>query len=63
LGVAQFGVPLYGASMDGEVVYVAGNPKGCSPFEKKFTSKKGMPIIVLVDRGGVFKPRSPLNRV
>lgn len=49
---AQFGVPLYGASMEGELVYPAGNPKGCSPFPKKFTSKKGLPVVLLVDRGG-----------
>eukprot|EP00884_Botryococcus_braunii_P018971 jgi/Botrbrau1/5758/Bobra.0134s0028.3 len=52
--IGDFGVPLYGASMEGELVYPAGNPKGCSPFPKKFTSKKGLPVILIVDRGDCY---------
>ena len=54
---AQFGVPLYGGTLVGQVVYVPGNAKGCDIFEKKLTATE-LPTILLVDRGGA--PNKPL---
>ena len=49
--VAQFGVPLYGGTLVGQVVYQQGNAKGCDIFEKKLPATE-LPTILLVDRGG-----------
>ena len=35
----QFGVPMYGASMVGEVQVAPDNSKGCKPFEKSLRAK------------------------
>ena len=48
---AQFGVPLYGGTLVGQVVYEQGNAKGCDVFEKKLPATE-LPTILLVDRGG-----------
>jgi hypothetical protein len=48
----QFGVPLYGASMQGQLKYVSSNEKGCGSFQDEFKSVGGESFIALVVRGG-----------
>lgn len=54
--IGNFGIPQYGGSMAGTVVYPKDNRKGCQKFEDSgisFKTKPGaMPTFVLVDRGG-----------
>ena len=52
--IGNFGVPDYGGSMVGTVVYPDTGATGCSPFEgdKPFRSKSSTPTILLLDRGG-----------
>lgn len=55
--LGNFGVPQYGGSMSGAVVYPKTNQKACKnfdDFEISFRSRvAGLPTFVLVDRGGV----------
>lgn len=55
--IGNFGIPQYGGSLPGTVVYPKENRKGCRNFEDfgtSFKSKSGaMPTFVLVDRGGM----------
>ena len=53
--IGNFGIPQYGGSMAGAVVYPKGNANACDDFDGKhpFRAKPGaMPTFVLVDRGG-----------
>lgn len=52
--IGNFGVPDYGGSMVGTVVYPQKGSVGCSPFDgdKPFKSKSHRPTILLLDRGG-----------
>ena len=52
--IGNFGVPDYGGSMVGSVVYPQKGSNGCSSFDgdKPFKSKSSRPIILLLDRGG-----------
>lgn len=54
--LGNFGIPQYGGSMTGAVVYPKDNRKGCKGFDGfgiSFSSKPGsLPTFVLVDRGG-----------
>ena len=54
--LGNFGVPQYGGSMSGSVVYPKANQKACKNFEDfdiSFRSRvSGLPTFVLVDRGG-----------
>lgn len=52
--IANFGVPGYGGSMIGSVVYPSNASFGCNPFDgdKPFKSKSSHPTILLLDRGG-----------
>lgn len=52
--IGNFGVPNYGGSMVGTVVYPQQGANGCSPFDgdKPFKSKSSRPNILLLDRGG-----------
>ncbi|XP_031480119.1 vacuolar-sorting receptor 3-like isoform X2 [Nymphaea colorata] len=56
--IGNFGVPQYGGSMAGTVVYPKENGKGCEVFDQfglSFKSKLGaLPNFVLVDRGDCF---------
>ncbi|XP_042010866.1 vacuolar-sorting receptor 3-like [Salvia splendens] len=56
--IGNFGIPQYGGSMAGTVVYPKDNRKGCQKFEDSgisFKSKPGaLPTFVLVDRGDCF---------
>ncbi|KAK1359022.1 Vacuolar-sorting receptor 1 [Heracleum sosnowskyi] len=56
--IGNFGIPQYGGSMAGTVVYPKQNRKGCQSFDDfgiSFESKSGsLPTFVLVDRGDCF---------
>ncbi|KAL0412627.1 UNVERIFIED_CONTAM: Vacuolar-sorting receptor 3 [Sesamum radiatum] len=56
--IGNFGIPQYGGSMAGIVVYPKDNRKGCKNFDDfgiSFKAKPGaMPNFVLVDRGDCF---------
>lgn len=56
--IGNFGIPQYGGSMAGTVVYPKQNRKGCMSFDDfgiSFKSNPGaLPIFVLVDRGGNY---------
>ncbi|KAK3193026.1 hypothetical protein Dsin_024336 [Dipteronia sinensis] len=56
--IGNFGIPQYGGSMAGSVVYPKENRKGCKGFDEfgiSFQSKPGaLPTFVLVDRGDCF---------
>lgn len=51
--IGNFGVPKYGATMIGTVVYPKLNHNGCAKFDDSLSSKPGgFPTFLLVDRGG-----------
>ncbi len=56
--IGNFGIPQYGGSMAGTVVYPKDNRKGCRAFDEfgiSFKSKPGsLPMFVLLDRGDCF---------
>lgn len=54
--IGNFGVPDYGGSMVGSVIYPQKGSNGCNSFdgEKPFKSKSSRPIILLLDRGGNY---------
>ncbi|XP_050939491.1 vacuolar-sorting receptor 3-like isoform X1 [Cucumis melo] len=56
--IGNFGIPQYGGSMSGTVVFPKENQKGCREFSDagiSFQSKPGaLPTFVLVDRGDCF---------
>jgi hypothetical protein len=59
--IGNFGIPQYGGSMAGNVVFPKENQKGCKEFADSgisFKSKPGaLPTIVLLDRGSmILKP-------
>ena len=51
---AQFGVPLYGATLLAELVYDPQNADGCKPFAPFRGREGGLPVIVLARRGACF---------
>jgi hypothetical protein len=60
--IGNFGIPQYGGSMAGAVVYPKDNSNACDDFDGKhpFRAKPGaMPTFLLVDRGG---ERPPISR-
>ncbi|XP_058197286.1 vacuolar-sorting receptor 6-like isoform X1 [Rhododendron vialii] len=54
--IANFGVPNYGGSMVGSVVYPDKGELGCTAFrgDQPFKSKPRMPTILLLDRGDCY---------
>jgi hypothetical protein len=50
--IGNFGVPDYGGTLTGVVLYPDAKATGCAEFPKKFKSKSGRPVILLLDRGG-----------
>lgn len=53
--IGNFGIPQYGGSMAGAVVYPKDNANACDDFDGRhpFRAKPGaMPTFLLVDRGG-----------
>lgn len=55
--IGNFGVPQYGGTLVGTVVYPKSNQKACksfSDFDISFKSQAGrLPTFVLIDRGGL----------
>ena len=51
MSLLQFGVPLYGASMQGELKFVSSNSNGCGAFHDEFKSELTS-FVALVERGG-----------
>uniref|UniRef100_A0A453AP30 Uncharacterized protein n=1 Tax=Aegilops tauschii subsp. strangulata TaxID=200361 RepID=A0A453AP30_AEGTS len=60
--IGNFGMPQYGGTMHGVVVYPKANTKACKPFADfglSFNPKAGgLPVFLLVDRGGFFSSLS-----
>ncbi|GAA0172927.1 extracellular matrix structural protein [Lithospermum erythrorhizon] len=54
--IGNFGVPDYGGSMVGSVVYPEKGGNGCKPFDgdQPFKSKSTRPTILLLDRGDCY---------
>ena len=56
--IGNFGVPQYGGTLAGAVLYPKSNQKACKSFSDdvsfKFKSGAGLPVFLLVDRGGKF---------
>lgn len=53
--IANFGVPDYGGTMTGVVVYPQKGPNGCNAFEGgPFRSKSRRPVVLLIDRGDCY---------
>lgn len=52
--IANFGVPDYGGTMTGVIVYPDKGATGCEPFKStgSFKSRTKRPVILLLDRGG-----------
>lgn len=51
--IGNFGVPQYGGTMVGTVIYPKSNQRGCKGFDDSFKSNPGgLPIFLLADRGG-----------
>lgn len=52
----KFGVPLYGATLVGQVVIPAeGDKHGCSPYQRQLHGKlPDLPVILLVTRGDCY---------
>jgi hypothetical protein len=50
----QFGVPNYGGSLTGQLVYVPSNAQACSPFAESLAKDltPGQVPVALLDRGG-----------
>ncbi|KAH9553973.1 hypothetical protein CY35_08G040700 [Sphagnum magellanicum] len=54
--IGNFGVPQYGGTLAGTVVYLKDKPKGCDPFEDRTfrANSGGRPVFALVDRGDCY---------
>lgn len=50
----QFGVPLYGASFQGQVVHISSNEKGCTSFPDDSFKLDSANAVALVVRGGML---------
>lgn len=52
--IGNFGVPQYGGTMAGTVVYPSKQADGCTPFTEslKGPNTGGRPVFALLDRGG-----------
>ena len=62
--IGNFGVPDYGGTMIGQVVYPEKGKDGCKSFEEldvSFKKSPTKPLFVLVDRGGGFFSLEPSN--
>lgn len=49
----QFGVPLYGGALTGEIVFMENNKLGCDVFQKPLVPVT-LPVFLLVDRGDCY---------
>lgn len=59
--IANFGVPDYGGTMMGLVVYPDAGSNGCQAFDKKFRAPASQPVFLLLDRGGIWSKSLLLN--
>lgn len=63
--IGNFGVPQYGGTMVGTVIYPKANKKACKSFEGfdiSFKTKPGgLPVFLLADRGGRFLLSTLIN--
>ncbi|CAI7914680.1 unnamed protein product [Closterium sp. NIES-53] len=60
--IANFGVPQYGGTLTGVIVYLQNNKAGCTKLSKSEAFKKGVgqrPTILMVDRGGTWSRSGP----
>lgn len=54
--LANFGLPNYGGTLVGVVIYPDKKSNGCEKFDTTFKSKSRRPVILLLDRGGAYVP-------
>lgn len=61
--IANFGVPEYGGSMIGSLVYPSKGADACKPFDgdKPFKSTTSRPTLLLVDRGECYFAKKAWN--
>ncbi|XP_078170870.1 vacuolar-sorting receptor 6-like [Carex rostrata] len=52
--LANFGVPNYGGTLVGVVIYPDKKSNGCEKFDTTFKSKSRRPVILLLDRGECY---------
>jgi hypothetical protein len=54
--IGNFGVPQYGGTLAGTVIYPSKGADGCIPFVESFKPSKngGRPVFLLLDRGGCY---------
>jgi hypothetical protein len=52
--LANFGVPNYGGTLSGVVIYPDKRSNGCEKLDTTFKSKSRRPVILLLDRGGAY---------
>ncbi|XP_020575434.1 vacuolar-sorting receptor 6-like [Phalaenopsis equestris] len=53
--IANFGIPNYGGTLGGVVLYPEKGATGCSSFDgARFKSRSGRPVILLLDRGDCY---------
>ncbi|KAK1279509.1 Vacuolar-sorting receptor 7 [Acorus gramineus] len=52
--IGNFGIPEYGASMTGVVVYPEKSSTGCKDLGEQFRSPSLRPVVLLLDRGGCY---------
>ncbi|KAG2607788.1 hypothetical protein PVAP13_4NG273100 [Panicum virgatum] len=52
--IGNFGVPDYGGTLTGVVIYPDKKATGCAEFDTKFKSKSRRPVILLLDRGECY---------
>ncbi|KAJ3679267.1 hypothetical protein LUZ60_017278 [Juncus effusus] len=52
--IANYGVPNYGGTLIGVVIYPDKNSNGCEKFDTTFKTKSRRPVILLLDRGECY---------
>ncbi|CAD6335947.1 unnamed protein product [Miscanthus lutarioriparius] len=52
--IGNFGVPDYGGTLTGVVIYPDKKATGCDEFDAKFKAKSRRPVILLLDRGDCY---------
>jgi hypothetical protein len=52
--IANYGIPNYGGTLTGVIVYPDSKTNGCEEFDTKFKSMSNRAVILLVDRGGIY---------
>ncbi|XP_020103412.1 vacuolar-sorting receptor 7-like [Ananas comosus] len=52
--IANYGIPDYGGTLTGVIMYPDKKTTGCEPFDAPFKSKTRRPVVLLLDRGGCY---------